>query len=68
MAKEDILEKLASALGALTAKLVEIEENQEFQGIWGLAVVHGFKYTGPNWNEELKKAGEVLQEFDAQSH
>jgi len=53
-------QRLGVLIKNLTAKIHAIEENKSFQGLFGLAHVHGFGYEGPNWNEELAQADEAL--------
>lgn len=51
---------LEGALRGLTNKLTVIGADSSFIGIWGFLHVHGYKYTGPNWWEELDDARAAL--------
>lgn len=44
------------ALRRLVEKLEAVERNPSFQGIWPYLHVHGYKYTGPDWRQELADA------------
>ena len=55
------IERLKTALRDLVAKLDAISANQQFQGVWAFSHIHGGKYTGPNWAEELQRAREAAR-------
>jgi len=48
------------AARALANKLNEIADNDSYRGLLGMALAHGFNYTGPTWEHELKKLEEAL--------
>lgn len=48
----------------LTAKLVSIEADPQFDGIWPYLHIHGFVYTGPNWKDELERARAIFNTED----
>jgi hypothetical protein len=57
------MNEIKQAAKALVDKLDLIEENPQFQDVWGIAYVHGLVYTGPNWADELKNLREVLARY-----
>ena len=59
--KDAEIEHLKTVLRALIAKLDAISANQQFQGVWAFSHIHGGKYTGPNWVEELQRAREAAR-------
>lgn len=46
--------ELREAAQALSDKLDVIHNDPRYQGIWSLAMIHGTRYTGPNYEAELK--------------
>lgn len=52
------------ALRALVDKLEQIKAHPSYQAVWSIADVHGFKYVGPDWEEELKQAKILLSEWE----
>jgi len=48
------------ALENLVKKLEDIEKNDSFKGVWVMAHVHGYVYTGPSWTFELEAAQALL--------
>lgn len=52
------------ALKALVTKLKEIEIHPSYLSIWSLADSHGLKYDGPTWEEELKQAKVILDDWE----
>lgn len=54
------------ALKALVDKLTVIENDRSFQGIWSFLHVHGYRYTGPQWQDALADARLVLNTYDGQ--
>jgi hypothetical protein len=59
-ALKDLKPKIVAAK-ALIKKLDEITEYSSYKGIWGFLHVHGYKYDGPNWQEELEALKEALK-------
>lgn len=43
-------------LRKLVDKLTAIENDPSFQGIWGFLYSHGYRYTGPDWRDDLADA------------
>jgi hypothetical protein len=43
-------------LRKLVDKLTAIENDPSFQGIWGFLHAHGYRYTGPDWRDDLAYA------------
>ena len=58
-------EGLIEALESLAAKLEAIGADKSFLGIWGYLYAHNYKYTGPNWNDELAAARAILSRAQA---
>lgn len=58
MAKRTLAEiaRLRAALAKLVGKLTAIEADPSFRGIWSYLHVHGYKYTGPDWRDDLADA------------
>ncbi len=52
----DTIDRLRAALSKLVTKLTAIEADPSFQGIWGYLHVRGYKYTGPDWRDDLADA------------
>lgn len=53
---------LESALTLLVTKLDEIENDEQFKGIWGYLFAHNIVYGGPNWKDELAAARAAIGE------
>jgi len=53
--------KLKDAAKALVDKLKLVDEDPRYLTVWSLAATHGFIYTGPNYNQELKDLQEALE-------
>lgn len=51
------------ALENLVNKIEEIEADKSFQSIWANAYIHGYQYTGPNFQKELDEAKRILELF-----
>lgn len=58
VAKDD--SALRTAAIDLSAKLKEITASEDYKGVFGVAFVHGYKYNGPNYENELKALDYVL--------
>ena len=52
--------RMREALTALVAKIEAIEADPSFNGLFTLGFAHGAKYTGPDWEAELKAARAAL--------
>ena len=48
------------ALKKLVRVLTAVENSPSFQGIWTFLHVHGYRYDGPNWKDELADARTAL--------
>jgi len=47
--------ELEKAAIAMCRKLTAIERNEDFQTVFGTAFLHGVKYGGPNYTEDLNR-------------
>jgi len=54
--------RLADALDALVKKLELIEKDPRYEAVWTSAFVHGIKYTGPTYIDEMIAAKKVLED------
>ena len=59
--KDAKIERLTEVLKDLISKLDLIASDSQFQGIFILNQMHGGKYTGPTWVEELERAREAIR-------
>jgi hypothetical protein len=62
IAEREAAGKVREALWALIDKLDALEASPEYNGVWNSYRVHGGRYTGPNYAEELKAARQALKE------
>ena len=59
--KDAEIERLKSSLECLVNKLDAIGNDPQFNGIFSLHHIHGGRYTGPNWSEELQCARDAIK-------
>lgn len=52
----------------LVNKLEEINNSDDFQGIFSVALVHGHPYNGPTWEKELNALKEALDDISDQRY
>jgi len=55
------MDELEAATRALVEKLDEMQDNESLRTVFTIAHVHGFSYTGPNYQAELTAARNVLK-------
>jgi hypothetical protein len=60
LARDERAEAIESVLRKLADKLTAIDKDPSRDGIYAIAFIHGFKYTGPNYKEELGEARKLL--------
>lgn len=53
-------DRYRGALERLVAKLGAVEADESFQGIWVFLHVHGYRYSGPDWRDDLADARTTL--------
>ena len=61
---EEALTRLASvrdALAALVSRLDEVHAHPAYKSVWTLHMIHGGRYDGPTYVEELARAREALE-------
>lgn len=58
-------DRLRVAAQALVDRLWEIQKNDSFNAVFGLAYTHGQPYSGPSWDEPLAELMAALGTEDA---
>jgi hypothetical protein len=59
-AQERVLE-LEEAARNLLDQLNKVTSSREYVSVWAIYQIHGGKYTGPQYGEELKKLSALLK-------
>lgn len=59
---------IQKVLKNLVEKLDLIDNDPSMQGIYSIAFVHGYRYTGPNYKEELDAARALLKNVKLYRH
>jgi hypothetical protein len=58
------MSEIRDALKILVERLEEIGRSSELASVFALYESHGFRYSGPNWVEELARARAALLKGD----
>lgn len=52
----------------LLNKLKEIENNEQYKGVWAMNYIHGGRYDGPNYAKERDALEETIKRLEEQSN
>lgn len=56
------LSDIEKAAAVLAMKLRIIEQHPSYRGVWDLAAIHNYNYTGPQYIHELEHLEKLLNE------
>jgi hypothetical protein len=56
-------DQLAQRLNTLATTLDAIENSPSYKAAWEIAFLHGHKYIGPNWKDDLTEARTALANY-----
>ena len=59
-----VVEEIYASAKALVDRMEEVHGSPEFSGVWMLYHVHGGRYDGPSYSDELEKLKEVLKRHE----
>ena len=59
----DRLNELVSSARSLLAKMEEVHNSKEFQGVWSLHAIRGGQYSGPTYNVELERLAKAIKDL-----
>ena len=51
----------------LLNKLKEIENNEQYKGVWAMNYIHGGRYDGPNYAKERDALEEIIKRLEEQT-
>lgn len=57
------VDRIVEILNKLVNKLELIHEDSNYKTVWSMYYIHGGRYNGPNYMEELRDAKQVLNNF-----
>ena len=64
---ESQLMRMRIGLQLLVNRLDQIDKDESLLGVFHIAELHGVKYEGPTWGDELAAAKKLLEEINVQT-